>query len=627
MAVNASVISEKVFELLRSYKNKLKMYDEEGNQTVSIADARRFYSVNNEFLVTLVEQAGDKTEIYMHVSKQRKPKELLEMITRFRKLSEQNSTLFSVKEYGSKITPKRFASDVVNESNMHGTKRQSFQRWNEARMIIKHADRIDETKMGARSRNISRIFIENAKEERFLFPYTHLAGARAMARHVGAGGAMNDDIGCYITEMTGNYLQLQSLNRHIYKNQQTLPESAFVVRECVRSKLQEMSKSFNRFQTKKAYYEHIEDIANYLAETKIVTEEISVVTSETPYEGSLTLDQSLERLHADGNAVLRNEDVLGNSCVVYTDNVGNIALFYPKDNTVSCSCKDDLHADDVSDSENPETSSAWEYVPFDQTDLDSYTLSQLRQYDVAGKVDVPVQAFVSESADVVSEYISDLNLAGNRSAACGLMHVIEKLIEPSQDSEEKGLYAPETNDTNEDLADHAEAIYKEYLETGERKLVSAMRELVDKNGTPEIQKYYKNMLEACVAEKMSIQSRHEQEPTEQKPYDAVYESFAGWLNQFDPDALITESNDVTECADDSSCDCGKDCDCDETCDDTCTCECHVDTEIELFDEDDDLTVIGGDPSDELVDIITDIDGEEAEHIKRHKHELDIEMGI
>ena len=47
---------------------------------------------------------------------------------------------------------------------------------------------VNEEQRGARSRNISSIFVENAEGERFKYPYKHLNGARAMARHVSHGG-------------------------------------------------------------------------------------------------------------------------------------------------------------------------------------------------------------------------------------------------------------------------------------------------------------------------------------------------------------------------------------------------------------------------------------------------------
>ena len=61
---------------------------------------------------------------------------------------------------------------------------KKFPEQGNAKLIIKHNRTVDETKMGARSRNISAIYIENNQGERFKFANNYLPGARAMARHV-----------------------------------------------------------------------------------------------------------------------------------------------------------------------------------------------------------------------------------------------------------------------------------------------------------------------------------------------------------------------------------------------------------------------------------------------------------
>ena len=72
--------------------------------------------------------------------------------------------------------------------------------------------------MGARSRNIKGLYIENADGERFKFPYVHLAGARAMARHVNEGGTPYDVVGEHIIETVKNLKKLQEFTKYVRRN-------------------------------------------------------------------------------------------------------------------------------------------------------------------------------------------------------------------------------------------------------------------------------------------------------------------------------------------------------------------------------------------------------------------------
>ena len=79
----------------------------------------------------------------------------------------------------------------VNEG-LTGTARRSYENLDKTRLIIRHTGSVDENVPGARSRQIQSLYIENEDGERFKYPLTHLAGARAMTRHVANGGRPHD---------------------------------------------------------------------------------------------------------------------------------------------------------------------------------------------------------------------------------------------------------------------------------------------------------------------------------------------------------------------------------------------------------------------------------------------------
>ena len=108
---------------------------------------------------------------------------------------------------------------VMNESSLYGSKTMSYQKLEDTRLIIKHSHALsDDMQPGARSRNISALFVENADGERFKYPFIHLAGARAMQRHVANGGLPYDAIGESIIRMSEEIAQLKSFGNYVNRN-------------------------------------------------------------------------------------------------------------------------------------------------------------------------------------------------------------------------------------------------------------------------------------------------------------------------------------------------------------------------------------------------------------------------
>jgi len=108
---------------------------------------------------------------------------------------------------------------IMSESQLYGSKTMSYQKLMDTRLIIKHSQALaDDMQPGARSRNISALFVENQDGERFKYPFIHLSGARAMQRHVANGGVPYDDIGKSIINMSEQIAQLKSFNNYVVRN-------------------------------------------------------------------------------------------------------------------------------------------------------------------------------------------------------------------------------------------------------------------------------------------------------------------------------------------------------------------------------------------------------------------------
>jgi hypothetical protein len=150
---------------------------------------------------------------------------------------------------------------VMNESNLYGTKTQSFQKLLDTRLIIKHSKTLaddHEQKPGDRARNISALFVENQDGERFKYPFIHLAGARAMQRHVANGGLPYDAIGESIIKMSEEIAQLKSFTNYCVRNDLMNSDTNNIV-ERSKAQLEGLRERIARL-SKQAHYE------NYVAE-------------------------------------------------------------------------------------------------------------------------------------------------------------------------------------------------------------------------------------------------------------------------------------------------------------------------------------------------------------------------
>ena len=103
---------------------------------------------------------------------------------------------------------------VEVKEGLTGTRKSSYENLDKTRLIIRHAGPVDETVPGARSRHINSLYIENEDGERFKYPVIHLAGARAMSRHVANGGRPHDDFGQHIIQTSEDIAKLSSFSRY-----------------------------------------------------------------------------------------------------------------------------------------------------------------------------------------------------------------------------------------------------------------------------------------------------------------------------------------------------------------------------------------------------------------------------
>ncbi len=147
--------------------------------------------------------------------------------------------------------------EQVSESNLYGTTKTSFQSVGEARLVIKHSAPVNPTVAGGRTHRIESLFIENKAGERFKYPFKHLNGARAMARHVSEGGNPFDDFGKHISEMSSELNQLRKFKTYMNRSS-VMAEGLKQYQSVVDERIEEIKSNCLKLQKQSAYKESFE---------------------------------------------------------------------------------------------------------------------------------------------------------------------------------------------------------------------------------------------------------------------------------------------------------------------------------------------------------------------------------
>jgi hypothetical protein len=144
----------------------------------------------------------------------------------------------------------------MNESrwdSSRSTKKTSRAVRGTTEVIVRHNEAVDEMYPGARSqpRKIKAIFIQNHDGERFKYPFIHPAGAFAMAQHVDHGGVPHDPAGKAIIRMSEQIAQLQEFGRHV--RTASLHDDATGITERATVRLQELKNKINALGKRRPY--------------------------------------------------------------------------------------------------------------------------------------------------------------------------------------------------------------------------------------------------------------------------------------------------------------------------------------------------------------------------------------
>ena len=291
---NLDLIAEELFNKIRGRFPSVTIGDEEGNVTNEPKLARYFdFNFMNEGRpVGKVSISLDEKNVAVVYGEDLVANESdliknnwYEFLKELRMFAKKRTLTFDTRDITKSnlnsrdykfLAKNRGGDDTMNESKMYGTSRVSYQDFDGARLMIKHTESIDQVAPGGRAKKVGGLYIESAEGERFKYPYKHLTGARAMARHVAEGGNAYDDFGKHIVGMSEEMAKLRKFKTYMGRSA-VMAESLSEYMDVVKDRIVTVKKTLESLQ-KPGYYKEafegfekpmLEDVPEDVAENWI----------------------------------------------------------------------------------------------------------------------------------------------------------------------------------------------------------------------------------------------------------------------------------------------------------------------------------------------------------------------
>jgi len=304
MAINLNDISRKVMKLMQGSGHAMKMFDANSGKSVATPEEARFFYVKEPNMMVHIDGATNELKFHIGGDVDIDNEQISNMMNQLKSLARTNMLDFDIRSFGKHIEPKNYAykvkqnkeqtmTDHVNEGMgpLSGSSKTSRQTLENVRLILKHRAPVNEESRGSRSRNISAIFVETGEGERFKYPFIHLNGARAMARHVASGGETHDMVGEAIIEMSDNLARLKEFMNLVNKQELVNETNRSDVWNVKRS-VQSIKEKVQRIQGAKGYANWVSDMALNDAQPQLEISEEAVDNfvqkfTKTTFEESL----------------------------------------------------------------------------------------------------------------------------------------------------------------------------------------------------------------------------------------------------------------------------------------------------------------------------------------------------
>ena len=337
--ITSDRIAQDVFNILKGNGYNIKIFTDEGENTVDPQSARRFYIPNLGSMINL-DETDAKRELRVSVNQNTDVSEFKDTLALLKNLANRYVVEYTLKSFTKAIEPKdqdyqaqkvRDMKQDVSEGigAAYGSSKSSYQQLENAKLIIKHTKAVNEESRGSRSRNISAIYIENAEGERYKMPTNNLAGGRAMLRHVKEGGAPYDEFGTHIQEQCNELNKLKEFKKYSLRNSLVNEDTADIV-EAVSNRIVNIREKMNKLKGSKCYRETKEKFES--KEVKINETDRNKLRSQFTVR---SFDESLDEALPYVNALVKEMKALKEADDFAKETMDSLVDTIAKMNTVS----------------------------------------------------------------------------------------------------------------------------------------------------------------------------------------------------------------------------------------------------------------------------------------------------
>ena len=310
-----AIISQDVFDKIRSRFQNLEMGDETGAVTIDPAEARFFdFDFVNEGInlgrvsISLNDIGSLKVYYSQGITEnQDDPAKRMwyNFLREMRQFAMRRLLRFDTRDIAKTNLDQKDFKYLANKGSEEKSMNMNESRWNHkstkktsravkgtTEVIVRHARAVDEMYPGARSqkKNIKAIFIQNREGERFKYPFIHPAGAFAMAQHVDNGGVPHDPAGKAIIRTSEQIAQLQEFQRQV--QHASLHDDATGIAERAHTRLQELKRHIDSLGKRHHYLSWRE---SFTGNGEPMVTELDPVTMET-YKQKFTQTNFKEEL-------------------------------------------------------------------------------------------------------------------------------------------------------------------------------------------------------------------------------------------------------------------------------------------------------------------------------------------
>jgi len=354
---NLDIIAEELFSKIRGRFPGVTIGDDQGNVTQEPKSARFFefpFRENQEEIgkvsISLSEDDGIVVMHNQEIAENSVSKSIwYDFLKELRQFSKKRLLNFTTRDITKsnlekrdyKYLAQRSGDSNMTESKLYGTSRISYQDVGEARLVIKHNESIDQTSPTGRNRSIGKIYVESPQGERFLYPYKHLSGARAMARHVAEGGNAYDDFGKHITGLSEELAKLKKFKNYMGRSS-VMAESLSEYMDVVKERVATVKKTIEGLQKPNYYKEAfesfessvLEEVPNDVAENWVEQLTIKQFNEELkdvfPYIYKLVSEATKAKAIGPDDLSEKSQfDIYKNSIVVYDPKTMEVERTYP----------------------------------------------------------------------------------------------------------------------------------------------------------------------------------------------------------------------------------------------------------------------------------------------------------